>query len=123
MVAMTNLLTVELFPEQRWLAIAAAAFTASNPMFLFISGSVNNDNLSNALASVLLVLIVRLLKRRDAPSLRDLALIGLVTGAGLLAKLNIGFMIPLVAVALAVLAYRLCDCRILGKRAVCTGGL
>jgi 4-amino-4-deoxy-L-arabinose transferase-like glycosyltransferase len=80
-------------------------------MFLFISGSVNNDNLSNALASVLLVQIVRLLKRDTAPSIRELALIGVVAGAGMLAKFNIGFLLPLVGLALAALAWRLRDWR------------
>src|SRR5258708_33311333 len=92
-------------------------------MFLFISGSVNNDTLSNALGSVLLVLIVRLVKRRDVPPLRDLILIGVVGGAGLLAKFNIGFMLVLVALALAVVAYRLKSWRPFIIGALVTGGL
>src|SRR5258708_21606370 len=92
-------------------------------MFLFISGSVNNDTLSNALGSVLLVLIVRLVKRRDTPALRDLILIGLVGGAGLLAKFNIGFMLVRVALGLAVVAYRLKSWRPFIVGALVTGGL
>ena len=122
-VAMTYLLTCELFPGKRWLAIAAAAFTAFNPMFLFISGSVNNDNLSNALASVLLVLIVRLLKRTTAPTIRDFVFIGVIAGAGLLAKFNIGFLLPLIALSLAILAYRLRDWRPFVVGGAITGGL
>jgi 4-amino-4-deoxy-L-arabinose transferase-like glycosyltransferase len=120
---MTYLLALELFPGRRGLALAAAAFTAFNPMFLFISGSVNNDNLSNALGCVLLLLIVRLVKRREAAPIRDLVLIGVVSGAGLLAKLNIGFMLPLVALALIVVAYRLRAWRPLIVGALVTGGL
>src|SRR5207302_1688698 len=122
-VAMTYLLTCELFPDKRWLALAAAAFTAFNPMFLFISGSVNNDNLSNALASVLLVMIVRLLKRSTAPSYRTLIAIGVIAGAGMLAKFNIGFLLPLIALALALLSYRLRDWRPLVIGGAITGGL
>jgi 4-amino-4-deoxy-L-arabinose transferase-like glycosyltransferase len=122
-VYMTYRLTRELFPEPRWLALAAAAFTAFNPMFLFISGSVNNDNLSNALASVLLVMIVRLLKRTDAPSTRELTLIGVLAGAGMLAKFNIGFLLPLIGLALAINAYRVRNWRPFVRGALVTGAL
>src|SRR5258708_32442369 len=91
-------------------------------MFLFISGSVNNDNLSNALGCLLLLLIVRLVKRRDAPPLRDLVIIGFVTGAGMLAKFNIGFMVILVALSLAIISYRLRDWRPLVIGGLVTGG-
>src|SRR5258708_4257022 len=120
---MTYLLALELFPGRRGMALAAGAFTAFNPMFLFISGSVNNDNLSNALGSVLLVLIVWLVKRREAPPMRDLILIGVISGAGLLSKFNIGFMLVLVALALAVVAYRLKSWRPFIVGALVTGGL
>lgn len=122
-VAMTYTLTIELFAEQHWLALGAAAFTAFNPMFLFISGSVNNDNLSNALASVLLVLIVRLVKRKTSPSMRQLALIGLIAGAGMLAKFNIGFLLPLIGLSLALNAFRLRDWRPLVIGGLITGTL
>ncbi len=137
-VTMTYLLTCELFPldtprdvgaglkpapskRVHWLALAAAAFTAFNPMFLFISGSINNDNLSNALASVLLVMIVRLLKRSDAPTVRELIVIGVAAGAGMLAKFNIGFLLPLIALSLAILAYRLRSWRVFILGSAITG--
>ena len=54
-VYVTYLLGRELFPNTPVIALAAAAFTAFNPMFLFISAVINNDNLSTLLASVLLL--------------------------------------------------------------------
>lgn len=120
---MTYLLACELFPITRAIALGAAAITAFNPMFLFISGSVNNDNLSTALASVLLVLIVRLIKQTGKPSVRQLILIGVIAGAGLLAKFNIGFLLPFVALALAIRAWRLRDARVLIVGGAITGGL
>jgi 4-amino-4-deoxy-L-arabinose transferase-like glycosyltransferase len=120
-VVMTYLLTAELFPGKPRLALMAAAFTAFNPMFLFISGSVNNDNLSNALGATLLVLIVRLLKSKSPPSLRDLVLIGVITGSGLLSKFNIGFLIPLIALSLIVVAYRLRNWRVFVVGSLVTG--
>jgi len=122
-VAMTFFLARELFPDLIWIGFGAAALTAFNPMFLFVSGSVNNDNLSNALASTLLVLLARLVKRRDPAPIRDLALIGVVAGAGMLAKFNIGFLLPLIALALALIAWRKRDIRPLLTGAAITGGL
>ncbi|MBZ0277323.1 MAG: glycosyltransferase family 39 protein [Anaerolineae bacterium] len=101
----------EIFPDWPLVALGAAGLTAFLPMFLFISGSVNNDNLSNLLGNLLTLLVVRLLKRKTAPGWRTYALIGIVAGAGLLAKLNIGFLIPLVGLALLVVSLRLRDWR------------
>jgi 4-amino-4-deoxy-L-arabinose transferase-like glycosyltransferase len=122
-VAMTYRLAEELFPNRRAIWLGAAAFVAFNPMFLFISGSVNNDNLSTAIASVLLVQVIRLLKRTDVPSIRTLIFIGVMAGAGMLAKFNIGFFLPLIALVLAVLSYRLRDWRLFVRGALITGGL
>ncbi len=122
-VLMTYLLARELFPDQPIIALGAMALTAFNPMFLFISGSINNDNLSTALASVLLVQIVRLVKRTDAPPRRELALIGIVAGAGMLAKFNIGFLLPIIALVMAIIAWRLRDPRPLIIGGLITGGL
>jgi len=92
---LTYLLARELFPKHERVALLAMALVALNPMFLFISASVNNDNLSTMLATALLVCIARLIKRTDAPSLGQLSLIGVLSGAGMLAKFNIGFLLPM----------------------------
>jgi hypothetical protein len=110
-VLVTYGLARELFPTRVEVALGATALNAFLPMFLFISGSINNDNLSNLCGNLLLLLIVRLLKAQRAPSVRFYALVGVVAGAGLLAKLSIGALIPLVALALGVLALRLRDWR------------
>lgn len=94
-------------PDEPVIALLAAALTAFLPMFLFISGSVNNDNLSNFVGNLLTLLIVRLANTRRPPRRLDYALLGLTMGAGLLSKLNIGFMIPLVALSLLVISARL----------------
>ncbi len=122
-VIVTYQLAREIFPDNRVVQLGAAAFVAFLPMFLFISGSVNNDNLSNFLGNLLILLIVRLLKVTRLPHWRDYALIGIVTGAGLLAKFNIGFLIPLVALALLVVSVRLRDWRPLVFGGVISGVL
>jgi 4-amino-4-deoxy-L-arabinose transferase-like glycosyltransferase len=118
-VLVTYQLAREIFLDWPLIALGAAALNAFLPMFLFISGSVNNDNLSNVLGNLLTLLIVRLVKTPDASSEAmqprskwlPYALIGVVTGAGLLAKLNIGFLIPLVGIALLVVSIRQRDWR------------
>jgi dolichyl-phosphate-mannose--protein O-mannosyl transferase len=47
------------FPSRPELALGAAAVNAFTPMFLFISGAVNNDNLAVALSSCALFLMLR----------------------------------------------------------------
>ena len=113
----------ELVPQSPSVALVAAAFTAFNPMFLFISASINNDNLSTLLASVLLLMVVRLIKRSTQPSNRFYLLLGLVTGAGLLAKFQIGFMLPFIALALIVISIRLRDWRPVTIGGAISGGL
>lgn len=122
-VVVTYLLARELFPRRPEVAVGAAALNAFLPMFLFISGSVNNDNLSNLTGNLLLLLIVMLLKTAHPPRLRMYALVGVVAGAGLLAKLSIGFLIPLVALALLILSLRLRDWRPLVIGGLIAGGL
>jgi 4-amino-4-deoxy-L-arabinose transferase-like glycosyltransferase len=124
-VLVTYQLAREIFPDWPLAALGATAFNAFLPMFLFISASVNNDNLSNLLGNLLTLLIVRLLKANpDArPSWRTYVVIGIVCGAGLLAKLNIGFLIPLVALALLVVSLRLRDWRPLVIGGAISGGL
>ena len=93
----------ELFPDDPHIALGAMALTAFLPMFLFISGSVNNDNLSNFLGNLLTLQVIRLLKSPQ-PTLRQYALLGISAGCGLLAKLSLGFFIPIIGLALLLLS-------------------
>jgi 4-amino-4-deoxy-L-arabinose transferase-like glycosyltransferase len=120
---LTYLLAHELFPRRERVALLAMTLTALNPMFLFISASVNNDNLSTMLATALLVCIARLIKRTDAPSIGQLITIGVLSGAGMLAKFNIGFLLPIIAAALALNAFRLRSARQFVIGAAITGSL
>lgn len=110
-VLVTYQLGRELFPDAPAVRLGAAALVAFLPMFLFVSASVNNDNLSNLLGNALTLLTVRLLKARGRPPLRAYVLLGLLTGAGLLAKFNIGFFIPIIALTLLLITVRLRDLR------------
>jgi 4-amino-4-deoxy-L-arabinose transferase-like glycosyltransferase len=112
-VALTYFVAKALFPGQVTLPILAASLTAFNPMFVFISASVNNDNGVWFLASLIiytLILVVnldnnavlipswfpsKLLQRQFAPWL-----LGLLIGLAILTKLSALLLMPVVVIYL-----------------------
>jgi hypothetical protein len=87
-----------IFPRDRHLAVAAMAFNAFIPMFIFISASVNNDNLVIFLSSLTLFLLVRVIQRGASRS--GIVLIGVIIGLACLAKLSALGLVPLAGLAL-----------------------
>jgi hypothetical protein len=75
----TFLVARELLPRVVWVAVVAALLVAFQPMYGFISGSVNNDAGVNAGAAAVAYLLVRTLRR--GPTLVS----GLLTGGLLIA--------------------------------------
>ena len=55
-------LAAEMFPEHPTVAWLAAGMAALDPQFLFISGSVNNDNLLNLLTAAAWVVLYKIFK-------------------------------------------------------------
>jgi 4-amino-4-deoxy-L-arabinose transferase-like glycosyltransferase len=104
-VYLTYFLAREVSPQRSDLALAAAALVAFNPMFLFISGSVNNDNLIVPLATLILCLIVRTLRQGWLGNGRAF-LLGLLLGLAALTKLSGLALLPLTAAVLVVVAAR-----------------
>jgi hypothetical protein len=102
----TAILTRKLFPSRPWLALAAASLNAFIPMFLFISASVNNDNLVTFLAAIALVLIIDVLGR--PASIRRSIGLGVVCGLAALSKLSGLGLLPLSALATTVALWRAC---------------
>jgi hypothetical protein len=90
-------LGLEIFPERPAIGLLAAAFLAGLPGFLFISGSANNDNAAGAAGALLVLLCAATLSR----GLRwgRTAMLGLVLGVGLLAKVGTLALWPLAALA------------------------
>jgi len=110
----TYLIALEVYPEQKTLAAGAAAFNAFVPMFLFISGSVNNDNLTILLCSLTVLILVRLVRgdkvSEQMPNWSSIigpwSLLGLVIGLGALSKASALGLIPLTALGLALSAWQ-----------------
>ncbi len=71
------------------IGLLAAALTAFNPMFLFVSGAVNNDSLANLLGIAGIFGLVWLWQM-PAFDWRHSGLIGLLIGLGALTKLSLG---------------------------------
>jgi len=91
-------IAVELFPQRRWLALGATAFTAYNPMFVFTSARVSNDAAVTAFGSLAIWGAVRLAVR-GLPQ-RGLVLTGTALGLAALSKLSGVVLAPAVALAL-----------------------
>ncbi|MHB9031520.1 MAG: ArnT family glycosyltransferase [Anaerolineae bacterium] len=81
-------------------ALAAMALQAFTPMFLFISASVNNDNLVNLLAACTLLVCVSIIQR--GINRRWLPAVGLLLGAACLTKLSGLALVPLTITALVI---------------------
>ncbi len=95
--------------------LLAAALVAFNPMFLFVSAAVNNDSLANFLGGLGLYLLVKLWQDAPHPTQKwgRYLILGLVLGAGILTKLSLGALLGLAGLALAWLAWRQKNGRIL----------
>ncbi|HFQ93352.1 MAG TPA: phospholipid carrier-dependent glycosyltransferase, partial [Anaerolineae bacterium] len=90
----------EAVPDRPEIGLGAAAVNAFMPMFIFISGAVNNDNLAMPLASLALLLLIRMVgKRYSVIGNRYWVwwlLVGVVVGLALLTKEGTFALIPLV---------------------------
>jgi 4-amino-4-deoxy-L-arabinose transferase-like glycosyltransferase len=89
-----------LFGARPEVALGATVFTAFNTMFLFISASVNNDNLITLLTSATLLMLVRLLD--EGARWPHLLALGALCGLAALSKLSGLIMLPLCGLALTL---------------------
>ncbi len=88
----------ELAPKRPEIALGATAVNAFMPMFLFISGAVNNDNLAIMLASLAILLMIRIVKAEkihNSQLIIHYSLLGIVIGLGLLTKEGTIGLLPL----------------------------
>ncbi len=100
-VFLTYLITKEIVPDRPDLILGATAVHAFTPMFLFISGAVNNDNLAIPLASLTVLLLIRTVTRQQR-GLGGWLLIGAVIGLALLTKEGTFGLIPLTGGAIFI---------------------
>jgi 4-amino-4-deoxy-L-arabinose transferase-like glycosyltransferase len=103
-VGLTWLIARHLWPGNRAVPLLAAMLVAFNPMFLFISASVNNDNLAAPLAAGAVLVLLSALHRGQ--TIWDGLLLGALLGLGVLTKLSVLALLPVTAVALTWDAWR-----------------
>ncbi|MBE2201623.1 MAG: glycosyltransferase family 39 protein [Anaerolinea sp.] len=103
-VYLTYLIAKEVAPGRPDIALGATAVTAFTPMFLFISGAVNNDNLAIPLASLGVLLLIRGVRITDhrspitdhrLPFTGYCLLVGVVIGLAILTKQGTFALLPL----------------------------
>lgn len=100
--------------RQKMIPILTTALVAFNPMFVFISASVNNDALTWLVAIAALVVVIQLtrgpsiyLPREIGDKWYDLPAIGVLLGIAALSKVSALALAPLVGLALLAQALRL----------------
>ncbi|MCY3977114.1 MAG: hypothetical protein OXG23_03350 [Chloroflexi bacterium] len=90
-------------PQRLTVAFVAAAITGLNPMFIFVSASVNNDSLAMILNGALIWLLLRTL--RDGFSLRRTLALALLFALSSLTKLT-GLVLLPVMLGLSIFVFR-----------------
>jgi 4-amino-4-deoxy-L-arabinose transferase-like glycosyltransferase len=103
-VAFVFLFLRELLPGTPWVWTVGALAVAFQPVFGFMSGGVNNDDLLYTCGAGLFFLIARAFRRGLTPGLG--VAIGLVAVAGVLTKQSMAGLFPGAALGLAWLAWR-----------------
>ncbi len=93
-----------LAPQHPGVALLAAGLTAFNPQFLFISASVNNDNLVTALNCLVLWQVLVML--RDGFSTRRSVLMAVLLALAGISKLSGLVLLPVVALAALWVGFR-----------------
>ncbi len=113
-------------PGRPEIALGAAALNAFTPMFLFISGAVNNDNLAVLLTSLGVWLMLHAMLRArqgQATTKRDWLLLGGVIGAAALTKEGTLALLPLAGGALFMVEWQTSNQSVtlpaLGRTLVC----
>ena len=121
-VYVTYLLSLTLFPNNKTLALSAASLLAFTPMFAFISGSVNNDNLTILIASITVLTVSKLSKLEETQAKFKFKikqktysvtgyislvhiLLGFLLGLGALTKLSLLTLFPVVTLAISFNRY------------------
>lgn len=110
-------------PERPGLALGMTGLVAFTPQFLFLSASINNDNLVILVSAWVLVILAGWLRARQLPGRLPLAGLGVLLGLAVLSKYSGLLLWPLTAGALAWLAWRTKRFRRLLPAGLLVGGL
>lgn len=83
--------------------LTAAALVATLPQFLFISASINNDNLANLLSALAIFALLRLIR---VPNATNTVAFGVALGLALCAKKTALFLVPVALIGFGAVWWR-----------------
>ncbi len=120
-VLLTWLLGRTIWPQRRAIALGGAAFVAFNPMFVYMSGAINNDVLAALTGTAVTVASVKLVKDDKGLSRRWAVVLGVLFSLALMSKFNLAAVGALIAVAVTWVAWRKNQWRLWLETAVIIG--
>jgi len=94
------------WPKRQAIAWGAAARVAFNPMFLYMSGAINNDIIAALSGSAILFACLYLLHDPNGLSLRWGLFLGALFGLALMSKANLAVTILLIEMVISWIAWR-----------------
>lgn len=95
-----------IWPQRPYLALGGAAIVAFNPMFLYMSGSINNDVIAALSGAAVTWAAVRLLREDEGLSLRWGIIFGALYGLALMSKFNLAAILLTIELAVTWVAWR-----------------
>ena len=95
-----------IWPRRPYLAVGGAAIIAFNPMFLYMSGSVNNDVIAALSGAAVTLASVQLLRDEGGLRLRWGVILGLLYGLALMSKFNLAAIVVTIELAVTWIAWR-----------------
>lgn len=95
-----------IWPRRRALAAGSAAFVAFNPMFVYMSGAINNDIIAAAAGAAVVLACVRLLRDPRGLAWRWGVVLGVLYGLALMSKFNLAAIIVVIEAAVTWVAWR-----------------
>lgn len=95
-----------IWPKRPFLAVGGAAIVAFNPMFLFMSGAVNNDVIAALAGAAVTLASMRLIRDEEGLRTRWGIILGILFGLALMSKFNLAAIIVTIELALTWVAWR-----------------
>ena len=105
-VYLTWLIGRTIWPKRPYLALGGAAFVAFNPMFVYMSGAINNDVIAALTGTAVILACVQLIHDENGLSRRWGVKLGLLFGLALLSKFNLTAVAALIALTATIVAYQ-----------------
>ncbi len=122
-VFLTWLIARGVWPKRPLLALGSTAFIAFNPMFVYMSGAINNDVVAAFSGAAITLACVRLITDPNGLSRRWGVILGLLYSMALMSKFNLAAIAAIVAVTMTWVAWRKKQWRLWLEMVLIIGGI